>query len=149
MRPPDQVLILLRLRLCQDPGETASQFDLQKDRAIGNMGFPGGSDSKESACNAGYLGSVPGLGRSPGEGQGNPLQCSCLKNPHGQRSLVSYSPWCHKEWDMIERLSTARVTSSSTWPCAGNVLPGKGEKDNFQLPLFTSTEYVLPSPDVF
>ena len=37
------------------------------------MGFPGGSDGKESACNAGYPGSIPGLGRAPGEGNGNPL----------------------------------------------------------------------------
>ena len=41
------------------------------------MGFPGGSDGKESVCNAGDLGSIPGLGRSPGEGNGNPLQYSC------------------------------------------------------------------------
>ena len=46
-----------------------------------NRGFPGSSDSKESAYNAGNLGSIPGLGRSPGEGNGNPLQCSCLENP--------------------------------------------------------------------
>ena len=44
-------------------------------------GFPGSSDSKESACNVGYLGSIPGLGRFPREGHGNPLQCSCLENP--------------------------------------------------------------------
>ena len=44
-------------------------------------GVPGGSDGKESACNAGDLGSAPGLGRSPGEGNGNPLQYSCLENP--------------------------------------------------------------------
>ena len=56
------------------------------------MGFPGGSDSKESPCNVGDLSSVPGLGRSPGGGHGNPLQDSCLENPHGQRSLVGYSP---------------------------------------------------------
>ena len=42
---------------------------------------PGGSDGKESACNSGDLGLIPGLGRSPGEGNGNPLQCSCLDNP--------------------------------------------------------------------
>ena len=54
--------------------------------------FPGGSDGKESACSVGDLGSVPGLGRSPGEGHGNPLQYSCLENPHGQKSLVGYSP---------------------------------------------------------
>ena len=44
------------------------------------MGFPGGSDSKESACNAGNAGSIPGLGRSPVEGNGYPLQYSCLEN---------------------------------------------------------------------
>ena len=44
------------------------------------MGFPGGSDSKESACNAGVLGLVPGSGRSPGEENGYPLQYSCLEN---------------------------------------------------------------------
>ena len=43
--------------------------------------FPGGSDGKASACNAGDLGSIPGLGRSPGEGNGNSLQHSCLENP--------------------------------------------------------------------
>ena len=45
-----------------------------------NLGFPGGSDSKELACNAGDLGSIPGSGRSPGEGNGNSLQYSCLEN---------------------------------------------------------------------
>ena len=45
------------------------------------MGFPGGSGGKESACNAGDMGSIPGLGRSPGEENGNPLQYSCLDNP--------------------------------------------------------------------
>ena len=44
-------------------------------------GFPSGSDSKMSACDTGDLGSIPGLGRSPGEGNGNPLQCPCLENP--------------------------------------------------------------------
>ena len=43
--------------------------------------FPGDSDSKASAYNAGNLDSIPGLGRSPGEGNGNPLQHSCLENP--------------------------------------------------------------------
>ena len=48
------------------------------------MGFPGGSDSKESACNAGDQGLIPELGRSPGGGHGNPLQYFCLENPHGR-----------------------------------------------------------------
>ena len=45
------------------------------------MGFPGGLDGKESASNAGDLGSIPGSGRFPGRGHGNPFQCSCLENP--------------------------------------------------------------------
>ena len=57
------------------------------------IGLPGGSDSKEPACNARDLGSIPGLGRCPGGGHGNPLQYACLENPHGQRSLVGCSPW--------------------------------------------------------
>ena len=66
------------------------------------MGFPGGSDGKEFAYNAGDLCSTPGLGRSPGGGLGNPLQYCCLENPYGQRSLVGYSSRGHKELDMTE-----------------------------------------------
>ena len=69
-------------------------------------GFPGGSVSKGSVCDAGDLGLIPGLGRCPGGGHGNPLQYSCLGNPHGQRSLAGYSLWCLKELDTTERLST-------------------------------------------
>ena len=57
------------------------------------MDFPSGSAGKESACNAGDLGLILGLGRSPGGGHGKSLQYSCLENPHGQRSLAGYSPW--------------------------------------------------------
>jgi len=55
------------------------------------LGFPGGTDSKESACDVGDLSSIPGLGRSPGGGHGDPLQYSCWENPYGQRSLAGYS----------------------------------------------------------
>ena len=47
-------------------------------------------------------GLIPGSGGSPGGGHGNPLQYSCLENPHGQRSLAGYSSWGHKESDMTE-----------------------------------------------
>ena len=60
-------------------------------------GFPGGSDGKKSACDVGEQGSIAGLGRSPGEGHGNPLQYSCLENPMDKRNLVSYSPWGCKD----------------------------------------------------
>ena len=66
------------------------------------LGFPGGSDSKESTCNAGDLSQNPGLGISPGGGHGNPLYYSCLENPQGQRSLVGCSPWGCEESDMTE-----------------------------------------------
>ena len=74
-----------------------------------DAGFLSGSNDKESACNAGDLGSTPGLGRPPGGVHGNPLQYSCLENPHGQRSLVGYSPSNRKELDTTECLSTAQT----------------------------------------
>ena len=61
-----------------------------------------GSDSKESACNGGALGLIPGLGKSPGGGHGNPFHYSCLENHLGQRCLVGYSPWGHKDSDTTE-----------------------------------------------
>jgi len=69
------------------------------------MVFPDGSDGKESTCNERDLGSIPGLGRSPGEGHDNPLQYSCLENPHGQRILAGYSPWRCKQSDTTEQLT--------------------------------------------
>ena len=61
---------------------------------------------KKNASNAGDSDLIPGLGRSSREGNGNPLQYSCLKNPYEERSLAGYSPWGHKELDTTERLST-------------------------------------------
>ena len=69
--------------------------------------FPGSSDSKDSSCNVGDLGSILGLGRSPGGGHGNPLQYFCLENLHGQRSLAGCGPPGRKESNTTERLSTA------------------------------------------
>ena len=68
------------------------------------LGFPGGSAGKESACNVGDLGLVPGLGRSPGEGNGYPLQYS------GQENSMDYSLWGCKESDTTERLSLSKRT---------------------------------------
>ena len=102
---------------------------------------------KESACNAGDMGSIPeserssgaastcsvrdlssipGLGRSPRGGHGNPLQYSCLENPHGQRGLEGYSSWGHKESDMTEQLSTAhRSWWRRKWQPTPVFLPGE------------------------
>ena len=65
-----------------------------------SKGFPGGSDGKESACNAGDQGSIPRLGRSPGKGNGNPLQYSCLGSPMDREDLRATVPWVAKESDM-------------------------------------------------
>ena len=67
------------------------------------MSFPRGSDSKESACDAGDP--VPWLGRSPGEGNGNPTPVFLPGESHGQKNLVGYSPRGHKESDMTEQLT--------------------------------------------
>ena len=72
-----------------DPG-----FFSQAAHAI--LGFSGGSEGKASACNMGDLGSIPGLGRSPGGGHSGSLQYSCLMKPHGERSLAGYSPCGHR-----------------------------------------------------
>ena len=69
------------------------------------LGFPGGSDGKESAYNVGDLGSIPRLGRSPGGGHSKPFQNSCLENPHGERILTCYSSWGCKKSDMTECLN--------------------------------------------
>ena len=71
-----------------------------------HQGFPSGSDGKDSARNVGDLGPIPGLGRFPAGGHGNPLQYSCLENPHGQRNLVGYNPRDRKESDVTELLSS-------------------------------------------
>ena len=65
---------------------------------------PGGSDGKASACSAGDPGSIPGLGRSPGKGNGNPLQYSCWKIPWTEEPGRLYSPRGHQELDTTERL---------------------------------------------
>ena len=67
------------------------------------MGVPGGSECKESACSAGDPGLIPGSGRSPGAGNGYPLQYTCLKIPMDRGVWqATYSTWGHKELDTTE-----------------------------------------------
>ena len=73
---------------------------------LSNQGFSGGSDGKESASNGENWVQSLGWDDPLEEGHGNPLQYSCLQNPHGQRSLEGYSPWSHKQSDITEGLST-------------------------------------------
>ena len=76
------------------------------------------------------VGSIPGSGRSPGGGHGNPLQYFCLKNPHGQRNLEGYNPWCRKELDTMSDQAQVTVVKNPPAP-AGDVrdegsIPGSG-----------------------
>ena len=71
---------------------------------------PGGSDGKASACSAGDLGSIPGSGRSAGEGNGNPVQYSCLENSVDRGAwCATVSPWGCKESDTTERLHSLHM----------------------------------------
>ena len=76
-------------------------------------GFPGGLDSKLSACNMRDLGSIPGSGRSPGEGDGNSVFLP--GESHGQRSLAGYSPQDRKELDMTEGLTLSHFLICRMW----------------------------------
>ena len=102
---------------------------------VEGLGFPGGSDGKESACNAGDLDSIPGLGRSPGRGYGNPLQYSCLENPQGQRSLAGYSVSDRKESGRTELLSIHKPKDTKLLVCRlCKVFPGP-------LPVYSSFSF--------
>ena len=76
--------------------------------ALTKFHFPGGSDSKESPCNAGDLGLIPGLGRPPGEGNGNPLQYSCLENPMDSGTWRATVHGVAKESDTTEHAHMAK-----------------------------------------
>ena len=89
------------------PWTRACQAPLSKGYFLSTCG----SDSKKSACNAGDLGLIPELGRSPGEENGNPPQYSLPGESHGQRSLAGYSPWGHKELEIIERLTVSLLST--------------------------------------
>ena len=85
------------------------------------MGFPGGSDSKGSACNAGDLSSIPGSGRSPREREWLPTPVFLPGEVYGQRGLKGYSPWGRKESDMTERLTLSLFTSTLSLYCMPNI----------------------------
>ena len=85
-----------------------------------NMGFPGGSDGKEPPCNVGDLGLIPGLQRSPGEGNGYPVQYSCPGEFLGQKSLMGYSPCITVPTSEVEKLrpqedNLSKATQLNRW----------------------------------
>ena len=103
------------------------------------MGFPGGSNSKKSACNAGDLSSIPGSGISPGEGNGYPLQYSCLENPYGQRSLVGYSP---VQFSSVQSLSHVQLFAT---PWTAEHQASLSITNTWSLPKLVSIKSVMPS----
>ena len=75
-----------------EPLPERTNWESSIDIYVHTLGLPGNSNGIESACNAGDLGLIPGSGKSPGEGNGNSIQCSFLPGEfHGQRSMVGYS----------------------------------------------------------
>ena len=84
------------------------------------LGLPGSSDNKESSCNVGNLGSIPGLGGAPGGGHGNPLQYSCLEN----LNPGLYSSWGGKESDV-----TFTFTLPASWEICMHVMKKQSELD--------------------
>ena len=115
--PKPLLLVLLNLRSSSfgkhqlSPSEMTAQWLMWLDEGIyePSSGFPGDSDGKESGCNAGDVGSIPGLGRSPGEGNGYPPQYSCLENSMDKGAWQAV--WGHKELD-----TTKWQTHTHTWP---------------------------------
>ena len=79
-------------------------------------GFPGGSEVKASACNAGDLGSIPGSGRSPGEGNGNPLQYSCLGNPMDREAWWPTVHGVAKSWTLLSDFTHSPTHSLTQQP---------------------------------
>ena len=95
-----------------------------------HMGFPGGSDSKESGCSAGDPGSIPGPGRSTGEGNGNPLPYSCLENPTHKGACQTTAHGVAKSWTRLRDFSLHRCVCVCVCVCVcGVLLRHKKEKE--------------------
>ena len=94
-------------------------YQLYSFKSYFSRDFPGGSDGKASAYNVGDWGSIPGSGRSPGEGSGHPLHYSCLENP--MDGGACYSPWGRKALDTTERLHSLTHSLSLLYTFAANL----------------------------
>ena len=94
--------------------------DIRRSGRITHKNFPGGAEVKVSACNVGDLGSIPGLGRSPAEGNGNPLQYSCLEN-----SMDGGAWWAtvHGVAKSRTRLSDFAHSLTHSWALGGCLIP--------------------------
>ena len=116
--------------------------------SIVDLGLPGWLSSKESTYYAGDVGSIPGLGRSPGGGSGNPLQYSCLEKLHEQRSLVGYDSRAFKTWLWKLKESTLLICLQGMLPLKGSMglpwwLSGKESATN------AGDMSLIPGPERF
>ena len=132
-----------------------NKFDINKNlkqlastgynQVVNGKSFPGGSDGKESACNAGDPGSIPRSGRSPGEGNGNPLQYSCLENSHGQQHARLPCP-SYSGGNLNSSVQFSSVTQLCPTLCDPMNCSTPGLLLHHQLPEFTQTiKSVMPS----
>ena len=113
------IVVLWLLRAGGNPGVHIGKVDgwVKCDTTMQD-GFPGGSVGKNPPANVGDLGLIPGLGRSPGEGKGNPLQYSCLKNPMGRGDWrTANSPSGFKESDTTENAKHCATTDDRDQVC--------------------------------
>ena len=104
-----------RIPPTEEPGRLQSMGSLRvRHDCVTNfhLGFPGGSDGKESACIAGDLGSIRGLKRSPGGGHGNPLQYYCLENPTDRGAWQATVQSVAQRWTRPKQLSSSSSTES-------------------------------------
>ena len=104
-----------------------------------SIGFPEGSDGKESACNAGDLGWTPRSGRPPGEGDDNPLQYTCLENPTDRGARRGYRPWGRTELDRTEQLTLSLSSPTGKYvPCL--VITSQGKE--FEGQIYVDCKYI-------
>ena len=106
MAESEEELKSLLMKVKEEHEKVGLKLNIQKTKimASGKWGFPGGSEVKASACNVGDLGSILGWGRSRGEGNGNPLQYSCLENPMDEGAWWATVHGVGKESNTTERL---------------------------------------------
>ena len=113
INPIFQQLILLPT-LCHCVPHFGTEFILFLKRTMVTTGLPGGASGKESACQCRRCGSIPGLGRSPGGGNGNPLQYSCLENPTDRGACRATVHRIEKSWTWLKWLLSLSYTHTHT-----------------------------------
>ena len=131
---------ILYFHLCLMHGLLRGESKLQCPQ----LGFPGGSDGEESACSAGDPGTIPGSGRSPGGGHGNPLQCSCLENPTDGGACWVAGHGAAKSQTQPRRLTCS--LSTAPWLAASSPLDVSSAFSSRKPLLITNQSNVSPPP---